>query len=55
MDELEDILRRIPAEIARQERLSKYNDPDESERRKFSVWASLQELAKKQGLDLSKI
>lgn len=55
LDELEDILRRVPAEIARQERLSKYNDPEESERRKFSVWTSLQELAKKQGLDLSKI
>lgn len=53
LDELEDILRRIPAEIARKEGMS--NSDEDAKRRKLSVWASLEELAKKQGIDLSKM
>lgn len=53
--ELEDILERLPAEIARQEKLAQGEDEEEAKRRKFSVWASMEELAMKQGIDLSKL
>lgn len=53
--ELEDILRRLPAEITRREAKDQPEDDDEAKRRKMSVWASMQELAKKQGFDLDKL
>lgn len=53
LDELEDILQRIPTEIARKEGMS--DSDQDAKRRKLSVWASLEELAKKQGIDLSKM
>lgn len=53
--ELEDILRRLPSEITRLEAQSQLEDAHEAQRRKLSVWESLQELAKKQGLNLEKL
>jgi hypothetical protein len=50
-DELERLLIILPEEIRRREALE--NDAEEAERRKRSVFASFQELAKKQGVSLT--
>ena len=52
-EELERLLEILPEEIRRRE--AQDNDAEEAERRKRSVFASFQELAKKQGVDLSKL
>ncbi|MBU3656681.1 MAG: hypothetical protein FGM35_01425 [Rhodocyclaceae bacterium] len=49
--ELEHLLEILPEEIRRRE--AQDNDAEEAERRKRSVFASFQELAKKQGVSLS--
>lgn len=54
LTELEKLLEQIPIEIARQESLPQ-EDEDDAKRRKISVWASIQELAQRQGLDLNKL
>lgn len=50
-DELERLLEILPEEIRRRE--AQDNDAEEAERRKRSVFASFQELAKKQGVSLA--
>ncbi len=50
IDELERLLKILPEEIRRRE--AQDNDSEEAERRKRSVFASFQELAKKQGISL---
>lgn len=50
-DELERLLKILPEEIRRRE--STDHETEEAERRKRSVFASFQELAKKQGISLS--
>lgn len=49
--ELERLLEVLPEEIRRRE--AQQEDADDAERRKRSVFASFQELAKKQGVSLS--
>lgn len=49
-EELEHLLKTLPAEIQKRE-----SEDDDAERRKRSVFAGFQELAKKQGIDLSKL
>lgn len=49
-EELERLLKILPEEIRRRE--AQDNDAEEAERRKRSVFASFQELAKKQGVSL---
>lgn len=48
--ELERLLEVLPEEIRRRE--AQDNDAEDAERRKRSVFASFQELAKKQGVSL---
>ena len=50
-EELERLLEILPEEIRRRE--AQDNDAEEAERRKRNVFASFQELAKKQGVNLS--
>ena len=50
-EELEHLLKILPGEIRRREMQS--DDAEEAERRKRSVFASFQELAKKQGVSLA--
>lgn len=50
-DELERLLKILPEEIRRRE--AQDSDAEEAERRKRSVFASFQELAKKQGVSLT--
>lgn len=50
-EELEHLLAVLPEEIRRRE--SQQDEVDEAERRKRSVFASFQELAKKQGVNLT--
>jgi DNA-binding protein H-NS len=50
-EELERLLKILPEEIRRRE--AQDNDAEEAERRKRSVFASFQELAKKQGVSLT--
>ena len=50
-EELERLLKILPEEIRRREAQS--DDAEEAERRKRSVFASFQELAKKQGVSLA--
>ena len=50
-EELERLLEILPAEIRRRE--AQQEDADDAERRKRSVFASFQELAKKQGVSLA--
>ena len=50
-DELEHLLEVLPEEIRRREMQS--DDEVEAERRKRSVFASFEELAKKQGISLA--
>lgn len=50
-EQLDQLLETLPAEIRRREMLE--DDAEEAERRKRSVFASFQELAKKQGVSLS--
>ena len=52
-EELERLLQMLPEEIRRRE--SQDQEAEEAERRKRSVFASFQELAKKQGIDLAKL
>ncbi len=50
-EQLERLLEQLPEEIRRRE--AQDNDAEEAERRKRSVFASFQELAKKQGVSLA--
>lgn len=50
LEELEQLLVLLPAEISRRE-----SEDDEAELRKRRVFAGFQELAAKQGIDLSKL
>lgn len=50
-EELDHLLQILPEEIRRREMQD--DDAAEAERRKRSVFASFQELAKKQGVDLA--
>lgn len=50
-EELERLLEILPEEIKRRE--DQGSDAEEAERRKRSVFASFQELAKKQGISLA--
>ena len=50
-EELEQLLKILPEEIRRRE--AQGDDAEEAERRKRSVFASFQELAKKQGVNLA--
>jgi DNA-binding protein H-NS len=50
-EELERLLEILPEEIRRRE--SQDSEAEEAERRKRSVFASFQELAKKQGISLA--
>jgi len=50
-EELERLLEILPEEIRRRE--AQDSDAEEAERRKRSVFASFQELAKKQGVSLT--
>ena len=51
IEELEQLLKVLPEEIRRRESLDQ--EAEDAERRKRSVFASFQELAKKQGISLS--
>ncbi len=50
LDELENLLKILPEEIRRRE-----SEDDEAELRKRRVFMGFQELAAKQGIDLSKL